>query len=373
MRGVACTITLVRHFVVWATLGLSACAPTRPAADPLGGTSLNDPEGSAQRGLDPTKVDAPKLEALFAERVDQAWERPAVDRAMEELLTSLGDDPALEAQGEALFQALGQDARLLARAEALQESLSEEPAMVALVMRLMAEHPGAGPDEIGELAGKHVEQQTESPAFDEAFDFAIDRLFERPRLTAAFEDFGAAVANNPQFERGMAAVFHGIDYRPLEERVRAVNGGKEPDAAVATQILIDRAFTVDRIETLIIEWLNLPETRSELRRLASDLLQAPSFRKRAVALSTELLSDPEVQQGLRESFLVLLDAHPDAAEMKETFRDALDTPRIDAALASFMAELIADPALQTLGARFLERMTESKAFAASMQRFMTDW
>jgi hypothetical protein len=113
----------------------------------------------------------------------------------------------------------------------------------------MADHPDASSDQIGALAGQHIEQQTESQAFDQAFDLASDRLLERPRLTAAFDGFSEAVANNPQFERGITAALNQIDYRPLAERVIAFNGDIEPDAAGATQILIDHAFTTDRFES----------------------------------------------------------------------------------------------------------------------------
>jgi hypothetical protein len=245
--------------------------------------------------------------------------------------------------------------------------------MAALAMRLMVDHPDASSDEIGELAGQHIDRQTDSQAFDQALDFAMARLFERPQLKAAFDGFGAAVGNNPQFERGSTAALHGIDYRPLAERVIAFNGGSEPDLALATQILIDHAFTTDRFEALLLAWLRLPETRSELRRLTSDVLAAPSFRKRVASLSTQLLSDAQVQQGLRDCFVALLEAHPDPADLKARFRKALDTPRMDTILASFVAELMQDPELQALGSRFLERVTNSQAFATSMQRFMCDW
>jgi hypothetical protein len=270
----------VRHFVVWAALGLGACAPARPAADPLGNTVQEHPKGSVERGLDPTKVDAPKLEALFAQRVDEAIARPAIDEAVEELVTSVLNDHTLSAQGDALFEALGEDPQLAARVAAFLESLGDEPAMAELVRRLMAAHPSASSDQIGELAGQHVERQTRSQAFDQALDLGIDRLFERPRLQAAFDGFGDAVANNPHFERGITAALHDIDYRLLEERVIAFNGGSEPDTAAATAILIEHAFTTDRFEALLLDWLHLPETRSELGRLASDLLLVPSFRKR---------------------------------------------------------------------------------------------
>lgn len=372
-RAVACTMGTVRCFVLFAALGLGACAPARPAAEPMGDTTRHDSEGTGQRGLDPTKVEAPKLEALFEQRVDEASARPAIDQAIEELLTSLMSDHTLAAQGAALFEALGNDPQLAARGKAIQESWGEGPEMEALVMRLIAEHPGASAEQIGELAGQHIERQTESQTFDQAFDFAVDRLFERPQLTAAFDSFGEAVANNRLFERGITSALNGIDYRPVVERLTAFNGGSEPDSDRATQILIDHAFTTDRVEALLLDWLRLPETRSELGRLAGDVLQAPSFRKRLVAVSTQLLSDAEIQRRLRNCFVLLLDAQPDPAKMKARFRDALDTPRMDTLWASFMAELMQDPALQAMGSRFLERVTKSQGFSASIQRFMTDW
>ena len=341
--------------------------------EPLADSGEREPEGRVQRGLDPAKVDAPKLETVVAQRMDEAFARPSVDQAIEELFTSLTDDRALAAQGEALFGALGTDPGLAARVEEFQDRLSNEPAMVALVRRLMADNPEASPDRIGELAGQFIDQQTESPTFDQAFDFAMDRLFERPKLKAAFDDFGEAVANNPEFERGLIKALHDIDYSVLGERVTAANGGTEPDAAGATQILIDHAFTTDRFEALALDWLHLPETRSELRRLASEVLRVPSVRRRLAALFARLLSDPDVQQRLNDCFVVMLDARPKPAEVKARFRRALDTPHMDAALASFVTELTQDPALQKLGSRFLERVANSRGFATSMQRFMSDW
>ena len=126
----------MRYFAVWAVLGLGACAPARPGAAPLGDTAQHTPEGSAQRGLNPTKVDAPKLEALFVQRMEQAIARPAIDQAIEELITSLASDHALAAQGDALFEALGKDPQLAARAAEFQESLGNERTMAAFVVRL---------------------------------------------------------------------------------------------------------------------------------------------------------------------------------------------------------------------------------------------
>jgi hypothetical protein len=355
-----------------ATLFVGACAAARPpvAEQPLSAASQRPSAGGAPKH---NTLDEHALEAVLDKRVDEVMARPAIDRAFEQMLESVADDKALGEQAEGLMSELGDAPEIASRAAAIEEAIGEAPQMTALAVRLMAENPNASPEQIGALAGDYISRQLDSPLFDRALERAIDHFLEQAALKAAFDEFGDVTSNNPHVVRSLSQALRSVDEDKLEKRLTELNGGSKPDHARTIELLETHAFTVDRIERLMLDWIGLSETREEVRRLAGELLQAPAFRGHVLRLFSQLLSDSAFQHGLETSFVLLLEPNPDSDVLVREFGRVLETRSTTAACSNFVTALTRDPALQAIGDRTLARLTTSPAFIASFQRFATGW
>jgi hypothetical protein len=349
--------------------GLWGCA-SRPTVveTPLSPTAASD-AGPPKRN----NLDERALEVILDRRVNEVMAGPAVDRAFEQLFEGLASDQALSAEGERLMTELSEAPEISARAERIQAAIAELPQMTDLAVRLMNENPDADPDQIGALAGAYVEKLVDSPAFDQALDRVLDDFLKQPVLTAAFDTFGVAISNNPHVVRSLSRALRSVDEATLQRRLTELNGGVQPDAARSGQLLEANAFTPQRIERLMLDWIELPATREALRDAVREALREPALRRHMLRLFAELLSDAAFERGLVSSFALLLDQRSSVDVLVREFTRVLNTPQTTAACAKFLAAVMSDPALQAIGDRALGRLTASPAFLASIQRFATGW
>jgi hypothetical protein len=349
--------------------GLWGCA-SQPAAveRPLGPSVARD-AGPPKRN----NLDEQALEVILDRRVDEVMARPAIDRAFEQMVEKLFDDAALSAEGERLMTELSDAPEIAAPAERIQSAIGELPQMTALAVRLMNENPDANPDQIGALAGAYLGQQFDSPAFDQALDRVFEDFLRQPALAAAFDAFGAATSNNRHVVRSLSRALRSIDEESLQRRLTELNGGTQPDAARSRQLLEANAFTAERIERLMLDWIELPATRDALRDSTREALREPALRRHMLRLFAELLSDAAFERGLVSSFALFLDPSPSVDVLVGEFSRVVKTPQATATCAKFLTAVMNDPALQVIGDRTLQSLTASPAFAASIQGFATGW
>jgi hypothetical protein len=364
--------TRSRALLASATLSASSCAPGRPPAapEPLSAASSRPTDaGPPKRNA----LDEHALEAMLDKRVDEVTARPTIDRAFEQLLEGVFNDNALGEQAESLMSELGDASEIAPHVAAIEDAIGQAPGMSALVARLMSQNPNATPEQLGALAEAHVSRQIDSPAVDQALDRVIERFFEQPALNAAFDELGTAISENPHVLRSLSQSLRSLEEDKLQQRLTQLNGGSMPGPARTMELLATHAFSADRIERLMLDWVELSETREELRRLVRELLREPAFRRHVLRLFSDLLSDRAFQNGLQSSFALLLEANPDPDAMARELSRALDTQRTTTSCTNFVTALTRDPELQVIGDRCLARLTASPGFIGSFERFASGW
>lgn len=354
---------------------LAACTPTRPAATTRGLSGSATPATERPRAEQgPVHgLDQSAFEKALDASMDQVLARPKVDHAFEALIQSVLDDPALSAHGETMFTSLGDDPALKARLAALQESLGDLPELTALSESLQAAHPNADAAELGALIERHMDSRIESKAFDQALDGAIESQFARPELTRVFDDFGKIVSENEHVIDGITAALRGVDEQRWQRRLSELNGGTPPDEARSLELLSTHVFNADRLEQLLLEWLQQPSTRAELVRFCGELLDAPEFRRHAVVAAAQLLDDPGFSDGALRSFGLLVAPQLDERALTQQVQRTLDSRRIAATLEGFFRALFRDPGLAQVGNRSLARLATGPSLAGPLQRFVNDW
>lgn len=348
------------HPVATTALGPAATANSQPGAKPSAQSPVHG-------------IDRAAFERLLDARMEQVIALPAVEGAIERLVQGVADDPALAAAGEGVFTALGDAPELERQLEALQEALGELPELTKLAESLVASHPNAQPQDIGALVERHVDARVDGKEFDAALDVAIDRLFEQRELEKAFDELGGSVSDNPHVRNGIAKAIAGIDEREWDRRFAALNGGTAPDEARTLELLSEHVFKAERLERLMLDWLQLPESHAELVRLCRELLETPELRRHLVVLVGQLLADQAFKTGMLRVFGLLLAPELDERALTSEVQRALDNRRVAAASAAFLDALRRDPALQEVGDRYVARVAGSAGFGKALRRFVTDW
>jgi hypothetical protein len=310
----------------------------------------------------------------MSQGMQAALMRPSVDQAMDRFVDEVFSDPALASEGEALFEAAVSHPELSAAGDAFQDKLGELPEMQALIAQLMQRHPDASPDRIGQLAGEHIATVMDGPELDRAFDRAIERLFERPKVRAAFDRLEQAWANNARLLENLGSVLEKALEDPRVQRHLAErNGGQSPDRARAMELFGKHALSAERLEQLQLGWLALPATRELARGLMTELARAPSFRDRVGRLFAALQANPAIQAEQLQAFGALLEQPPNAARAMAAADRMVDSSHVEQVVADFLSAVIADPALQAIANRAIDRFTSEPAFVAYFERFATEW
>jgi hypothetical protein len=298
--------------VVLGLVALGCAARSRPSAPPSPATAA--PLSAAMLGAEGVLTRGDVLDRLF--------EAPEVTAAGHRLLDRLAREPALVPRYDDFL------ARLFAH-----------PAVLASFGRVAA--PEGSVDALAETVLARVSAGIDGPAFDTALDGALDRLFDRPHVDAAFGRMADAMVERARFTERLAALM--------------LEGQPELEAAVGVP-LADARFA-ERLE----QHLAVPARASALRQLLAErVVDGPGVRTGFAALLDDeafagactlavgkLLDSPAFHDHAAGVLVGMID-EVDADELGRRVDRVLVTPAMEAAVIAWVDEVTASAAFGVL-------------------------
>jgi hypothetical protein len=319
-------------------------------------------------------IDGERLKTELERRADVVLQRPEVDEAFDGLAEAVTSDPAVARNGEALLGQLGSDPSLQPGFQAIIQAVGEHPTVAKVMARLTRENPRAGPDKLSELFEKKFNDAIDSPAFDKAFDKAFAAVLERPDVNGAIQLYERAAASNPELNRAIDDIIKARMNDPAwNRRVIALNGGKRPDRQLATQLLLDKAFSDDRLATFYVDVVSLPVIRAKTAAACGRLLQAPAFQRHIKHALRKMVGDAGFQQGAVAAMAGMMDTPRDAEALEAPIRALLERPVVGKELASLLKAVSKDPALAPIGNEAIAGIVADPGFNATLTRLIDSW
>ena len=319
-------------------------------------------------------IDGERLKAELERRADVVLQRPDVDRAFDGLADAVTDEPAVARSGEDLLAQLSTDPGLQPGFQAIIQAVGEHPAVAKLMARIMRENPRAGPDKLSELFEKRFSDVIDSPAFDKAFDKAFAGVLERPDVNDAIQLYEKAAASNPELNRAVNDILKARMNDPAwSKRVIALNGGKRPDRQQATQLLLDKAFSDDRLAKFYVDVVSLPVIRKKTAVACAQLLAAPAFQRHIKHTLRKLVADAGFQQGAVTAMAGLLDAPREVEALETPISALLERPIIGKELASLLKAVSRDPVLAPIGNEAIAGIVADAGFIAMWTKLIDSW
>lgn len=314
------------------------------------------------------QVDEVALSRGLDAHIAEAIERPEVDAALAKLLDDVFADPRVATAGEKLFATLGEDPQIAAQAGALINALVESPEMQAAIMKIMSANPGAGEAELIGLLEARVDRTLEGPVFDTAFDRAFDRMLAMPVVAGAFGRLEDAVGRSDVVSRDLERIVtRRTSDRAFVERIVRLNGGKMPDRARASELLLEHVFTVDHLAAFYKSTFSQPVLRKELADLAADLCTSESFQRSVRVRVSRLLNDEDLRAKMGAVILVVLDEKPTAEQLEAALVRVLESPVAAEQVAGLIDDVLASPELARLGEKALDRVVSDPGFTGVVE------
>jgi hypothetical protein len=322
----------------------------------------------------PIELDHQRIAVEIEHRATVAATKPEVEKGFDALVQGAFAEPSVGDAGKALLAALGAEPGLKPGFEAVLGKLGAHPAMKALVMKIVRENPHATADRVGEIAGERVGAVVDGPVFDQAFAHAFDELLARPDLAAAFHGLGKQMADDRQMEAALDAAVngHGSDelWRP---RLVALNGGKVPDKARATELFLDNAVTEQRFTRLYLDLTALPVMKRAVATAVRDITAAPTFEKHAAEAVQACADDDAFRGRAVDAMALMIGDGVTEPKLSAALRDLLAVPVVGRALATMVDRMQNDPALAAAGRRALDTVAADPSFRATLASLVEGW
>ena len=320
------------------------------------------------------EIDGERLKTELERRADAVLQRPEVDKAFDGLAEAVTDEPSVAKSGEDLLAQLGADPGLQPGFQAIIQAVGEHPTVAKVMARITRENPRAGPDKLSELFEKRFSDVIDSPAFDKAFDKAFAAVLERPDVNEAIQLYEKAAASNPELNRAVDDIVKARLNDPAwSRRIVALNGGKRPDRQLATQLLLDKAFSDDRLAKFYVDVVSLPVIRKKTAVACGRLLKAPAFQSHIKHAMRALVADAGFQQGAVAAMAGLLDAPRDVEALETPIRALLERPIIGKELASLLKAVNKDPVLAPIGNEAIAAIVADAGFIATLTKLIDSW
>jgi hypothetical protein len=312
-----------------------------------------------------THVDLSALKLQAATRMEHVLARPGTDTGFERLFAGIAADPEVRERGTALVGMLGADPGIADAAGRITTAAGNAPEMRQAVGEMMRTHPGATPDQIGELMSARIETNWSVPAINEAWMKAWNRLL--PRL-----DLGVM----PRIFATVGARFEAyVDARSDHwgERLTELNGGKEPTPERAAQLYMDHAWSEARLQKFIDASFANPRLQSECVSAIRRLLRVEAVRGAVNDAASAFLADTTVQDAAVSLIRQLTLTSPSPEVIGRDLDRMLQAPATSQALNKLMARVLSDPEVPKVLVDSLDHLSADPQLADGFNELLDRW
>jgi hypothetical protein len=351
------------RIVLAVALAVTACKKTDnkpPAAVTAGSTSKGDARLVQIRTLE--------VEAAVAARTSAAFDRPAVAQAFDAALGALANDPKVSPRLAAFLAKLQADPRIAGVVNDLMDHLMDDPRVAANVQQIMADNPGATPDQVGDLFGNQLAQRWASPEVSKAWlagwDEVTKKVGARPGVAAMFSSLvnkATSGLSTPASELELS--------RTLIEK----NGGQFPDLNKATQLVLDQMWTNDRIDKLLIMLLTNPTVRSATAQFLSDVLADEEITKAVISQAGAIAANKVTYGKALRALQVLYAKDVAVADAASSLRALMTDDALTAGLGDLLSSLAKSPRLAALATKWYDTMAADPKLESDLTAFLDNW
>lgn len=303
----------------------------------------------------------PKLTA----RVAKVMTGPGMVEASDGLLEAIAADQTLRTRGTALLAGITADPDTSAAMTKVMTQLQQAPDLQRAVVELMKTHPGATPNQIGELVSAQVQANWASPAINQAWMRTWNRLRAKLELGGLPNALEAGVSTR------IRGYFEGNAER-WGERLVELNGGETPSAERAAELYLDHAWTEDRMRQFLKSVLASPALRREVTVVLQRLLALPSVERELKAASKALMSQPGFQRAA-VGVMRLLIVSPAPAEVEQQLDLLLLPEPVIAVVNHALAAILADPEVPKILIDAFDHLAADPALTADVDQLMNRW
>jgi hypothetical protein len=322
----------------------------------------------AQQGAAVT-IDSAGIESEVADRVALAFSRPAVSNAADEFFSALLDDTKLHGLVTRLGEELLADPTVASALDRLLGHVGDSDEMQATVTRLMAEHPDASPDDIGQLAERQFERAWETPEVSAAWNASSNVFLSRLELGAALRPVERAfVAKVEQLAGDEAA-----RTRKWSARLVLLHGGTRPSPSRARELYLQHAWSPERIDAVLIALLADPEVRSASASAVAKLIAVDAIAAQIKRSASMVIDDATLQQRISAAMAALYAPNLDERRVRVAITDVLTHPPVVAASRDVVLAIVAHPRTGEAATAWFERVHKSQAVRRTLQAFFDEW
>jgi hypothetical protein len=245
----------------------------------------------------------------------------------------------------------------------------EAPEVMAALQKLVAQHPDATQDEIGELFGKQFEERWNTPEVNEAWMAAynafVAKLEGSAELSAVYRKVIDKLVGG--FDADLART------RKWSARVVELEGGKRPDRKRAGEVYLEHAWTDARLDAAAVKILTNPTVRSASAKLAAEILAIDPIVAELRRAASELASHPDVQTQIVRALQVLYADQLSLADVRASLRDLVTHPAVVKPVREVLKVLVTNPRVAQLAADWYASVGSDAALARDLASFWDGW
>jgi hypothetical protein len=320
---------------------------------------------SCKRSAD-FRVDLATVKARTQERMERVMSKPAPKAALERLFAGVAADADVRQRGTALITGLGSDPAIAAPLANLMATAQAAPEIQRTVRELMAAHRGATAGEIGELVGKRVETNWETPAITTAWMNAWNQFLPKLKLGNVPQIFDSAIGARYETWIGGLGEHWG-------ERITELNGGSEPTPVRAAELYVDRAWSEARIEHFLLAALGAPGLQRECITIVRQLLKVAAVRDGLRDAAAALSADSTEQAAAVSLISQLTLETPSADVIARNLDRMLQSPIMAKSINQLVARVLADPQVPKILVEAVEHLRADPQLVAAVEDLIDHW
>lgn len=313
-------------------------------------------------------IDVARVSSELEKRIAGLWDKPIVSKATETFFGAIADAPAVHARATTLVTALGDDPKVAQPLAALMNDLTGDPAIQKAAMALLAKHPGATADQIGDMFGKHVEEVWNRPPVSNAWQASFQQLVVRIEHDPDLKAIGSAL-----FARAAPKYNDAVLAQRWNKRLLELANGEKLTASRASDIFLDHFFANDRVDKLVADMLANKTLRDESAAALGKLLAMDSVSRDLRTGAADVLADPAVHEALLVLFRELAGDAPAPDAVGRALDTILTSPAMVQALRRILHDAHTDPAVAAIGTAWLEHVTADPALQGDFDKFWYGW